>query len=248
MVFIVALYVPWCRYLSNQHGVTHQLDADNIKCTTTDGRSLLSAAKYTDLYIRAVGQEASPRKCVLLSTSKATRKRMNNWAILAGDKSWGTKLDVRDLGGHLNVTLRARAGTLSRRAASATSHVHMFGALPFGFLMLISLVRSKYLPARLHGAEGAAISCGSLDSFRTGIVRACWPKKLPMANTHAVLGLWDAPDCCDPALFIIWGRFGQMRRYLSYRPSEVPRVYRLLDLAAAAGGPGHGPVHSLLKY
>ena len=36
-----------------------------------------------------------------------------------------------------------------------------------------------------------------------------------------------------------------MRRFLAYRPDEVPRIYRLLDLAAA-GRPGHGPVHLLL--
>ena len=74
MVFIVALYVPWCRYLSSQHGVTPQLYADNLKCTTTDGHKLLEAARFTDRYIRAVGQEASPSKCVLLSTSKGYKK------------------------------------------------------------------------------------------------------------------------------------------------------------------------------
>ena len=35
----------------------------------------------------------------------------------------------------------------------------MVGALPFSFLRLVGFVRSKYLPAGLHGAEGAAISC-----------------------------------------------------------------------------------------
>ena len=88
MVFIVALYVPWCRYLSSQHGVTPQLYVDNLKCTTTDGHKLLEAARFTDRYIRPVGQEASPSKCVLLSTSKASRKRMKNWSISTGDKGW----------------------------------------------------------------------------------------------------------------------------------------------------------------
>ena len=35
------------------------------------------------------------------------------------------------------------------------------------------------------------------------------------------------------------------RRYLSFRPDEVPRLYRLLDLVHE-GCPGHGPVHALL--
>ena len=37
-----------------------------------------------------------------------------------------------------------------------------------------------------------------------------------------------------------------MRKFLAYRPGGVPRVYSLLDLAAA-GRPGHGPVHLLLQ-
>ena len=198
MVFIVAFYVPWCRYLSSQHGVTPQLYADNLKCTATDGYTLLDAARFTDQYIRAVGQEASPSKCVLLSTSKATRKRMKNWATSTGDKGWAVKLDVRDLGGHLDITNRARAGTLAQRAVRTTSQVAMVGALPFGFLRLVGFARSKFLPAGLHGAEGSHISFKNLNSFRTGIVKACWPRKLPMANPQAVLSLLDVP------IAVIW--------------------------------------------
>ena len=134
--------------------------------------------------------------------------------------------------------MRARAGTLSRRPAKATSQVHMVGVLIVGFLRLVAFLRSKYLSAGLHGSEGSAISCKNLDSFQTGIVEAYWPKKLPMANSHATLSLLDAPYCCDPDLYIIWGRFRQMRRYLAY--------HKWLDLAAA-GRPGHGHVNLLLK-
>ena len=77
------------------------------------------------------------------------------------------------MGGHLDITNRARAGTLAQRAIRATSQVAMVGALPFGFLRLVGFVRTKFLPAGLHGAEGAHISCKNLSSFRTGIVRAC---------------------------------------------------------------------------
>ena len=123
MVFIVAL---WCRYLSSQQGVTPQLYADDLKCNTVDGHALLEAARFTDKYIRAVGQEASPSECVLLSTSKATRGNVRNWSISAGDKSWDTKLDVRDLGGHLDITNGARAGTLAHRSVKATSRGQNF--------------------------------------------------------------------------------------------------------------------------
>ena len=56
-----------------------------------------------------------------------------------------------------------------------------------------------------------------------------------MANPHAVLSQLDAPDCCDPALYVIGGRFRQMRRYLAFRPGEVPRVFGLVLLLLLVG-------------
>ena len=37
-----------------------------------------------------------------------------------------------------------------------------------------------------------------------------------------------------------------MRRYLAYRPEEVPRVYRTIG-TASEGCPGHGPAHLLVE-
>ena len=34
MMSIVALYLPWCRYLAAQEGVQPQLYADNLKCVS----------------------------------------------------------------------------------------------------------------------------------------------------------------------------------------------------------------------
>ena len=53
------------------------------------------------------------------------------------------ELDVRDLGGHLEFTRRARAGTLSKSVKDATRAVAAVGALPWGFrLNLVWFVRS----------------------------------------------------------------------------------------------------------
>ena len=115
MAFIVALYTPWCRYESLA-GISPQLYADNLKCTSYNVDSVFAAAQYTVSYVHAVGQEASPSKCVLLSTSEAARRRMTAWRNRNEGCFWAVKLDVRDLGGHLDVTLRAVVGTLSSRS------------------------------------------------------------------------------------------------------------------------------------
>ena len=98
MMFIVALYLPWCRYLGAQDGVEPQLYADNLKCVSGDPAALLRGARFTVGYVRLVGQEPAPRKCVLVSTSRAVRNDMRGWAVADEGDRWSVKLDVRDLG------------------------------------------------------------------------------------------------------------------------------------------------------
>ena len=74
---------------------------------------------------------------------------------------WKVQLDVRDLGGHLDFTRRAQAGTA-------------VGALPLGFQVKLGLVRGKYLAAGLHAAEASYVSSSSVSAFRAAIVRAVW--------------------------------------------------------------------------
>ena len=70
MMFIVALYLPWCRYLAahgrgeEREGVQPQVYADNLKCVSGDPGLLLHAARFTTGYVRLVGQEPAPSKCV----------------------------------------------------------------------------------------------------------------------------------------------------------------------------------------
>ena len=55
-----------------------------------------------------MGQDVSLGECVLLSTSKSVRKAMKLWDISGEGGFWKVQLDVRDLGGHLDFTSRAR--------------------------------------------------------------------------------------------------------------------------------------------
>ena len=133
MVFNVALYVPWCPHLDALPDVKPQLYADNLKCSAERPCALFESARFTAQYVRSVGQGVSPGKCVFLSTSKAVRRAMKLWDISGDGGVWKVQLDVRDLGGHLDFTYRARAGTLSHGVGKATVGVAAVGALPLGF-------------------------------------------------------------------------------------------------------------------
>ena len=46
MIFIVALYLPWCRYLEAEPGISPQLCADNLKCVSSSPEALLGARTF----------------------------------------------------------------------------------------------------------------------------------------------------------------------------------------------------------
>ena len=170
---------------------------------------------------------------------------MKLWDISGEGGFWKVQLDVRDLGGHLDFTYRARAGTLSRRVGRGTVGVAAVGALPLGFQVKLGLVRGKYLPAGLHAAEASYSSSSSISAFRAAAVRAVWSSKMPLANAPALLNLLDGPVDVDPAFYVVWSRFRVMRRFLACCLEEEPRIFRMLDLISR-GAQGYGPVHLLL--
>ena len=212
MMFIVALYLPWCLGLAEMAGVFPQLYADNLKCVSYGEAELLAAAQFTSRYIRLVGQEADPSKCVLLCTSAGTRARMKTWDISGAGDCWTVRLDMRDLGGHLDSTYRGRAGTLADRILPVRASCKAAGSLPLGLWGTLGLLRSKCTPAALHGVESSHVSDANLNSLRTAFVAAAWSARMPLAHPGAVLSLLDGPDGCNPAYFVVWTRFRLLRR------------------------------------
>ena len=244
MMFIVALYLPWCRYLAAQEAVQPQLYADNLKCVSWDPGVLFRAARFTSGYVRLVGQEPAPSKCVFLSTSRLVRREMRDWVVTDEGDRWTVKLDVRDLGGHLDTTFRGWSSTLAARVRLVLARLLVVFALPLHFHGRLSVLRNMFIPGALHGIEASFLAESSVRKLRAAFCKVSWSCRL--AHVGAVLSLLDGPVGCDPAFCVVWFRFRLMRRYLAYRPEEVSRVHRLLA-AAAEGCSGHGPAHLLVE-
>ena len=244
MMFIVALHLPWCRYLAAQVGVQPELYADNLECVSGDPGLLLRAAQFTTGYLRLVDQEPASSKCVLQSTSRGVRGDLKDWVLSDGGDKWSVKFDVRDLVGHLDTTFRGRSAKLATGARLVISRIILIFALLLDFHGRVRVVRSMYLPAALHGIEASLLASDSLRRLRSSILGVVWSRRQLLASVGTVLGLLDGPSGCDPAFCVIWFRFRLLRRYLSLWPTEVGRVYRLLEMVSE-GCPGHGPVHVL---
>ena len=174
-------------------GVQPQLYADNLKCVSRDPDSLLAAARFTTGYFRLVGQEPAPSKCVLLSTSRKVRHSMKGWLLSQEGDQWSVRFDVRDLGGHLDTTLRSWSSTLASGVRSVLSRLVLIFALPLDFHGRVRVVRSMYLPAALHGIEASLLASDSLRKLRSSICSVVWSRRQPLANVGADLALLDGP-------------------------------------------------------
>ena len=122
--------------LWTRDGVAPQLYADNLKCTSGDPDLFLGAARFTTGYVRLVGQEPAPSKCVLLSTSREVRKDMRDWVLSQECDKWSVKYDVRDLGGHLDTTFRGWSDTLAARVRLVISR-QVFNFLCICLLLMV---------------------------------------------------------------------------------------------------------------
>ena len=159
---------------------------------------LLSAARFTTGYVRLVGQEPAPSKCVLVSTSGEVRKDMKEWVLSQEGDQWSVKFDVWDLGGHLDTTFRGWFSTLAARVRLVLSRLVLIFALPLDFHGRIRVVRSMYLPAALHGVEASLLDSESLRKLRSSIRKVVWSRRQPLVSVGAVLSLLDGPTGCDP--------------------------------------------------
>ena len=199
MMFTVALYLPWCRYLAAHEGVQPQFFADNLKCVSRDLDLLLSAARFTTRYVRLVGQEPAPGKCVLLSTSGEVRKDMKDWVLSQDGDRWTVRFDDRDLGGHLDTTFRGWSSTLAARVCLVISRLVLIFTLPLDFYGRVWVVRSMYLPAAQHGID-------SIRKLRSSLFRVVWSRRRPFASVGAVLSLLDGPSLGVIPLFAWFGK------------------------------------------
>ena len=192
----------------------------------------MGAARFTTGYVRLVGQELAPSKCVLMSTSRAVRGDMRGWVVSDEGHRWSVKLDVRDLGEHLDSTFRGWSATLATKIRLVMSRLVLVFAFPLDFHGRLRVLRSMFIPGALHGVEAYFLAGASLRKLRAAFIGVAWSRRQPFASIGAVLSLLDGPSGCDPAFCVVWFRFRMLRRYLAYRPGEVSRVYRLLESAA----------------
>ena len=156
---------------------------------------------------------------------------MCGWDVTDEGDKWSVMVDVRDLGGHLDSTFRG--GSAGLHLCPSMAGFGLSG--PCSFLVLKMVLRLPFLqtPVCAKCVLQVFVLYGLADSL------------LPALGLSSVC-LMVFLSGFDPAFCVIWSRFRTLRRYLAYRPDEVPRVYPLID-GATEGCPGHGPAYLLVE-
>ena len=98
-------------------------------------------------------------------------------------------MDCRDLGGHLDTTLRRWSSTLSLRVRLVISRLDLIFALPLDFYGRVRVVRTMFLSCALHGVEASYLSKGVFLKLRAAVMRAVWSRKQPLACSDVILGV-----------------------------------------------------------
>ena len=83
--------------------------------------------------------------------------------VISELSSW---MDVRDLGGHLDTSLRGWSSTSSFRVRLVISRLDLVFALPLDFYGRIRVVRAMFLPCALHGVVASYLSKSSFLKLR----------------------------------------------------------------------------------
>ena len=88
MMFIVALYLPWCKCLAAQEGFSLSCMLIILSLCIEGPRCALACGWVHCWCVRLVGQEPAPGKCVLMSRSWVVRNNMRDWILFREGDKW----------------------------------------------------------------------------------------------------------------------------------------------------------------
>ena len=96
-----------------------------------------------------------------------------------------------------------------------------------------------FMHAALHGVEACLVSQSSLTKLRRS-------RRLPLANTGALLSLLDGLVDGDTGFHVVRSRFRMIRRFLAYQLGETGRINHMLH-HVSLGCVSHATIHLLVK-
>ena len=96
---------------------------------------------------------------------------MRGWIVTDEGDRWSVKLDVRDLGRHLDSTVRSWSAALATWVRLVIARLVLIFALPLNTHGRLRVVRSMFIPGAFYGIEASFLADAGLRKLRAAIVR-----------------------------------------------------------------------------
>ena len=167
--------------------------------------------------IQDMGAKISPLKSLAFSTEAKARRalRAHTWQHIGATLT--VQNNFRDLGAHLNMTMRVNSSTTTNRIKQATGSVKALRWLPLTTDEKASIIRTHILPKALYGAEIAHIPDQHMRALQTAILDIVAPNSTRRNPSMAFLTCSAGTDL-DPEVALYVRRVKLFRRAVWKHP------------------------------
>ena len=162
-------------------------------------------------YIEDIGARTAPEKSFSFSTQEGARRWLKTfvWPIIK--QRVNVVHHIRDLGAHLNTTMRNAATTSTTRITEAIAIIKRVRFLPHTYDVKAKIIRVKAFTKGLYGCEAVHVNETAIRGMQTATVEAIAPVSRLRSNAMT-FSLCSRGDDIDPFIEIFARRFTMMRR------------------------------------
>ena len=176
---------------------------DNLELTGEDASEVSRAVQGLTSFTRLLDVAIDEAKTYTWSVSAAERQTLRAEAL-------PTKLQARDLGGHMTYSMCNSNATITQRCQQADPLWNRLARSTAPYDQKTKAVRAKAWPAFLHGIASVHLADNHFDRLRTGAVRALGEHSAgvaPMAHLSLI-----EPVATDPQYCAIWSTLTMCRQ------------------------------------
>jgi hypothetical protein len=198
--------------------------------------AIIKATEETHTFIAAMGGTTAPTKSKTFGSTKDVRVALKAkvWPTL--NQPIPMVYDLRDLGAHLDSTMRRCGTTLTKRLRTATTTARRCKRFKKRITQAVRIMRTKTLKQGLYGADITPASGAAVRTLSTAMVNALTPAQMKGRSVSLTFAVLSYPKSdIDPDINILVIRAAAFRRFWykapQYRDATLENLRTYTDLA-----------------
>ena len=247
MRFLALAMLPWHKRCQMMKTIPRSL-ADDLLTHAAGRHCVLKATKallFTNLYLMQIGAEAAVEKTWAYGSDAEIRKMCKIiWYGQCPSTQITTRLQARDIGGHLDTTHHGHNKTGTDRIESVIQDIRSHANIPSHPHSRYRIVIAKYLPAALYAISTSPENIRSVNRLLSAIADFLLGKKphTDRKTRSTILAMYTCDTCphttCDPWHYILRQRCMDFRRCVFISPRVKDKLVENLAIYIKEGLPG----------